>query len=442
MAGVNGLVSGIDTGAIVSGIMAAARQPLVKLQQQFDQLSAQRTAMQEFNGLLGDLQAAVEAMDTSSEMGSLTLTSSQPANLGVTATGSPVPGTYDVQVQALADNTIRRSDGYSSPTQTLRAGDVTFTINGTVTNVPLDSALGTRTIQGLADYINQNVSGATAYIEDAGSGSRPYRLIVEGADGAANAVQTQITQSGSGERLKLNQTQAASDAQLTVDGTTFFSPSNDVTNAIPGLTLALQNPTVGTAQITVGIDVDAAAENVSGVVEAYNEVMDFIAKQSGSSNSEGGPLAGDSTMRTIQRRIQGVLNTTRGTGAVSGLYSMGLGSTQSGHLEFDAAKFKSTFAANPADAMATITGPTGLFGKLASRLDIIGDPVTGFIQPRIEGFDTRMGELTDRVERQEERLVQVETSIREQFVAMELVLARYQSTGNFLEQQIAQWNKS
>ena len=137
-----------------------------------------------------------------------------------------------------------------------------------------------------------------------------------------------------------------------------------------------------------------------------------------------------------------MLNTTQGTGAVSGLYGLGLGSTQSGNLDFDAAKFKETFAANPSDAMATITGASGLFGRLASKLDIIGDPVTGLIQPRIEGFDTRMGDLTDRVERQEERLVTLETSIREQFVAMELVLARYQSTGNFLEQQIAQWNKT
>ncbi len=444
MAGVDGLVSGIDTGAIVSGLMAAARRPIARLQAQFDELSAQRAAMQQFNGLLSSLQSAVEALDTSTEMTAYQLSTSQPSALGVTASGSPSLGEYNVEVVSLAQGSVDRSQGFSTATDQLREGSIDLTIDGVVTNVLIDDATGTRSIQDLSDYINANVSGARAYVLDTGSGATPYRLIIEAEEtGTNNAVTTQVNVTGAiGTVLSMTQIQTAADAELTVAGTTVYSQSNQPVDVIPGLTFDLSAVTTGTARIKVGRDSQQTADNVQGVVDAYNAVMEFISAQTGSSASPGGPLAGDSTMRAVSRRIQSVLNTATGSGNITGLDAIGLGSTQTGTLAFDAAEFKTALAANPGDVIATITGASGLFGELASELDIIGDPITGFIKPRLDGFDSRMGDLTARVEAQEERMDAYETGIREQFVAMELVLARYQSTGNFLEQQIAQWNKS
>jgi len=444
MPGVDGIVSGIDTGSMIQSIMAAARRPLGKLKAQFDELGAQRAAMQEFNSLLGKLQTAVEAMDTSNEMTAFELSSSQPDQLGVTATGDPSPGTYNVRTHYTALGDIHRSNSFSSPTDTLRKGTLKLTIDGTQTNVPIQTANGTRTIEGLATYINDNVVGARAYVLDTGSGSSPYRLMIEAEETGqteGNIVET-VQQSGGGKSLSLSQVQGSRDARLTFANTTVYSPSNQNTNLIPGVTLDLKGATSGTAQVVVSRDTQATADNVQGVVDAYNELLSFMNKQAGSAGSEGGPLAGDSTMRTINRRIQSVLNTTTGNGSITGLNALGLGSAQTGDLNFDAAAFKSALENHSSDVMATITGPNGLFGRLAAELDVIGDPVTGLIQPRLDSFDTRMADLTDRVETQEERLVAYEATIRDQFLAMEMTLARYQATGDYLEQQLAALNNS
>jgi flagellar hook-associated protein 2 len=443
MAGVDGLVSGIDTGSIVSGIMAAARRPLAKLQEQFDQLSAQRSAMQEFNTLLGELQTAVEAMDTASEATAYSLSSSQPDKIDATVSGDPAPGMYSVRVDHTALNTVRRSQGLSSPTKQLRKGNLKLTIGGQVTNVPIQTANGTRTIEGIADYVNDNVTGVRAYVLNTGSGSSPYRLMLESEEtGTNNALSTQVShQGGSGTKLNISSAQSARDARLVVSNTTVYTQSNQPVDVIPGLTFDIKAATTGDAQITVGRDAQQTADNVQGVVDAYNELSSFMNRQAGSSASEGGPLAGDSTMRTINRRIQSVLNTAGGFGTISGMNAIGLGSAQTGDLEFDAAAFKTALLNNPGDVMSTLTGPNGLFGELAAELDVIGDPVTGLIQPRIESFDTRMTDLTDRVEQTEERLITYEETIRAQFVAMELAIARYDSTSSFLDQQLAQWNK-
>lgn len=444
MPGVDGIVSGIDTGSMIQSIMAAARRPLGKLKQQFDELSAQRAAMQEFNSLLGKLQTAVEAMDTSNEMTAFELSSSQPDQLGVTATGDPSPGTYNVRTQYTALGDIHRSNSFNSPTQTLRKGTLHLTVDGTYNAVPIQDANGTRTPQGLADYINDNVVGARAYLLDTGSGSNPYRLMIEAEEtGQTEGNITEwVQQNGSGKSLSISQVQGSRDARLTFANTTVYSPSNQNTTLIPGVTLDLKGATSGTAQVVVSRDTQATADNVQGVVDAYNELLSFMNKQAGSSGSEGGPLAGDSTMRTINRRIQGVINSTGGSGAISGLNAIGLGSAQTGDLKFDATAFKTALENNPSDVMAVITGPNGLFGSLAAELDVIGDPTTGLIQPRLDSFDTRMSDLTSRVEEQEERLVSYEETIRAQFVAMELVMAKYQATGDYLEQQIASLNGS
>jgi flagellar hook-associated protein 2 len=313
MAGVDGLVSGIDTGSLITSIMNAARRPMTRIQAHFDQLSAQRTAMQEFNTLLGTLQSAVEAMDTAPDVTEYTLSSSQPDSVEATVSGDPDPGVYSVRVDNIATSTVLRSGGVASPTTQLREGTLTLTIAGQATAVPMQDANGTRTIEGLAEYINDNVTGVRAYVLDTGSGNTPYNLMMESeATGTTNALSASVqTQGGQGVNLTVSSAQTASDARLVVSNTTVYTQSNQPVDVIPGLTLDLKAGSSGDAQITVGRDAAATASNVQGVVDAYNEVMDFIGSQLGSSQSLGGPLAGDSTLRAVASRIQGVLNSAQ-----------------------------------------------------------------------------------------------------------------------------------
>ena len=443
MAGVDGIVSGINTGQIITQLMASARRPVLKLQGQFEKLTAKRAAMQEFNALLGKLQTAVKAMDSAAELGKNTAASSQPDALSATMDGGTVqPGTYSIRVTALATGSVDASAGMSSPTSLLRPGTLTLTVGGAATAVPMDAATGTDTILGLASYINTNVPGASAFVLNTGSGSDPYRLMIQStATGATNGVTVAATYlTGAGAELNPAQQQAAGDAALTVGGLAVATPTNSPSGIVPGLTLDLKQVTNGVATLTVTRDAAGTAGNVAGVVTAYNEVMTFLGQQLGSGEQEGGPLAGDSTLRTVARRLQGILGGVGAQGALSGIGALGLGSDQAGQLQFDVAKFTTALGSAPNDVMSMLTGSGGLFVDLAAELDLVADPVTGLIEPRMTSFDARMEQLADAVAEQEARLVDYETSLREQFTAMELVMARYQSTQDFLPQQIDAMN--
>lgn len=436
MPSVDGLISGLDTSSIISQLMDVARAPIRAMQSNISRIEARRTSMQEMNTLMSDLQTALAAVDTGGEFGAGSITSSQPDALGATLTGEVTPGSHSVRVYNLAESTIKRSNGFDSPDETMRRGNLRITTSAGVTDVPIQSAEGTRTLNGLAAYINENVEGVNAYVLDDGTGSEQYRLMIEGAEtGAANEVSTSISYQGGGKRLTLSTARSARDARLLVDNTTVYRDNNNPTDVLPGVQLDLKNVTSGNALITVGRDPAAMAEKVEGVVEAYNKLNDFIRKQSESENP--GPLAGDATVRTVQRRIQSMMSGNYGNLELSGLGALGLGTTQTGALEFDSSLFTTKAGQSYGATLDVLTGPGGLFGAMHDQLDLITDTSTGLIQSRLDSFDEQITDLNDRIDDSSFRLEQYEETLRSQFLQMESLLLTYQSTGDYLAAQLS-----
>jgi len=445
MTGVAGIVSGIDTGAIVSQLVSAARQPIVQLQEQFADLSAQREAMQQLNTLLSNLQTAIEAADTTGELAAFTATSGAPSELDASVSGDAIPGAYGVEVVSLAQGSIDRSAGFAATTDTINDGTLDIDVGGTLTQVTIDAASGTNTLDGLVEYINENVAGAQAYVLDTGTGANPFQLVVQSsATGAANEVQTAMTTTGTGGTdLVMSQVQASSDAELTVAGTSVFVDSNTPADVIPGVTLNLSGVTTGPVTVTVAGDAETTAETVSSVIDAYNELRSFVDAQSGSpEEGGGGPLAGDSTLRSVARRLQDIVSSTEGVGSLTGLRALGIETDQTGQVGFTSSTFVDALAQSGDDVYAMLVGDDGMFTALLAEIDIVADPDDGLIQPRLEGFDARMDDLADRVEEREELLLEYQEDLEAQFVAMELTLSRYQATADYLDQQLAALNKN
>jgi flagellar hook-associated protein 2 len=224
---------------------------------------------------------------------------------------------------------------------------------------------------------------------------------------------------------------------LSIAGTTVYTASNSPVDVIPGLTFNLQGATTGEATITINENAQGTADNVKSVVDAYNELRGFVRDQSGSSDGAGGLLAGDSTLRSVSQRLQNIFSSVPSQGNLAGIGSLGLASSQSGEMEFDSTVFISALGESTDDVMEMLIGTSGVFTEIAAEVDLVADPSTGLIQPRLDSFEVRMDDLASRVETQEGRLADYEQSLRDEFVNMELILAKYQSTGDFLTSQLA-----
>jgi flagellar hook-associated protein 2 len=441
MPSIAGLASGIDTNAIVKQLLEAATGPIKSMQKKISDHEYRKSQLQVLNNLLSIYQGQLESTDTASEFPEFTSSSADPDSLSVAVSGAATPGVYSVAVDQKAQSSQVQSGSFASTTETLKAGTVTVTVGSTVTEVTIDAATGTKSLQDLADYLTNSVAGVNAYVLDTGSATDPYKMIVTGSNtGAVNAVSLSVSQTGAvGSDLAFSTSRSAQDAQVTIDGNVVTRASNTFDDAVPGLSLSLLGVQTTAFDVTVTRDTAAMTTKVTDLVTAHNKLVTFFKKHSGPTADP--VLAGDQTLRSIQRHLQSVVSAGYSTSNVAGLNSIGIGSNQQGELEFDSSDFSSKLGTNWEDVLSMLTGTAGLFGAMQAQIDADIDPEDGLIQPRIDSIDARVLDITDKIEDAERRLIMYEDVLKSQFLAMETTLAKYQATQSYLEMQTAQRNK-
>ena len=139
--------------------------------------------------------------------------------------------------------------------------------------------------------------------------------------------------------------QEGKDASLTIDGMDITSSSNTISNAIPGLTLNLAGEDSGTTvTVDVGQDKEGIEEKVQSFIDAYNETMDFINTQTtynADTNKTGGPLFGDSLLKSIKSGLQSTLvNQVWGATDLVNLRSIGITTESDNKLSLDSSIFQ------------------------------------------------------------------------------------------------------
>jgi len=404
-------------------------------------LNIRKFAFQDLNTLLGTLQSSLEAVDTAAEFSAFTASSSIPAGVTPTITGAATPSNHDVSVANLAETELLKSAGFAASTTSLSGTSVRITVGtgagATSTIVNIDSSLGTDSVQGLADYINDNIAGANSWVMNTGAASDPFVMMVEGSDtGAANAVTISVNNVTG---LSFTDTRNAVDARLTVDGIDIISASNSVAGVIPGVTFDLLDSSFGTATVAINRDASAMSSKVQTIVDAYNALDNWFDSQTGTADSA--VLSGDSTLRSIQQKIQSTIALDYGTTGLAGIDSVGLGTAQTGQMKFASEDFVSAVGSNYSDVLSMLTGSGGLFVKLQAEVDVITDTTSGVVQARIDSIDSQVDDLSARITDAEVRLDRYSDMLRSQFTNMEILLGKYQGTQQYLEQQIAQWTK-
>ncbi|HAW96817.1 MAG TPA: hypothetical protein DCX60_11110 [Phycisphaerales bacterium] len=109
-----GLISGIDSTALIEQLLAVESRIKFPIQARIARLSTAKSALLDINSRLLNLQGAASAFRTNDIFNSVLATSSNPDALGVTASGSPQPGSYAFIVKRLASSSQFLSHGFST----------------------------------------------------------------------------------------------------------------------------------------------------------------------------------------------------------------------------------------------------------------------------------------------------------------------------------------
>ena len=375
MAGISslGIGSGVLTSDLVDQLVAAERSPTdTRLNRKTEQTDALLSAYGKLRSAVTELRLPMRQLSAPDNLKAFSASSSN-EEIGVAVDSTKANrGTYNVDVtslasaQALASNAVfddRDSTSVGQGTLTLNVGDNTA-------NITIDNS--NDSLQGLANAINDSDAGVSAGVIDTGNG---FQLVLSADEtGTANAVSISVSGDNSGtdtdnlglSRFAFNagmdvgaglqETIAATDAVMQINGVEITRSTNSFENVIDGLTFDISG--TGISTVRVEQDLGAVSGRVQGFVDKFNSLQSTIDSLAGF-NAEAGRgslLTGDSTVRDIQNQLRQILTRVvpgLENSSVRSLADVGITTNfETGGLEFDRAKFEEQLKNNPDDVTA------------------------------------------------------------------------------------------
>jgi flagellar hook-associated protein 2 len=454
--------SGIDIAKLASDLTDVERLPK---QQALESAKAQsEAAISAYSVLsvqIGPVRNVFNNLNDAAELTSASGTSSQTANVEVTAaTGAALSGNHELWVKNLAYSQRNVSQTFTSRTESLNAGDgfqikLTIGTAPSVTEQTVDIAAGDDTPNGIATAINRAGLGFTASIVDTAGDGSSYRIMLEGPTGAANnfVLSTDIGADFDFHTVD-NSLRSAQDAEFELNGVTIFRSSNTVDDVLTGVTFDLKNTNTQAdpAFLNITKDTSTLKTTLQALVTAYND-LNYSINELGNPDSleeeVGGALSGDGNLlRTVKNAVREAIQGDSSTpsGDLSALRDIGITIDRFGDLQFDETKYDALAQSNFDDISTMLSAGTtnqsffdgqdqGLARDIMASLDEL-TASSGIINTRKTSASERVPEYDDELEKLETRMEMVYNRYIQQFGVMESMVATLNSTRDYLEGQL------
>jgi len=438
-----GIASGLDTNALIDGLVKVERRSIDILKTQGARYQAQQGVFSFLSGSLVSLRSAAQNLSLSTDFNKRAISSSDETVMKASGGSSALVGSYIVNVSSLAKAKVLQSTAYTNTTDTIGQGTLTITVGSSTKDITVDGA--NNTLSGLKDAINDANAGVTASIVNTGTSAAPsYKLIVQGKNtGIENDVSLSfsVTDGGSDPFTGGGDVvQAAADAQFTVNGLSLTRSSNTVSDAIPGVTLSLLKEGGASSTVSVGTDTNAIMANVKGLVDAYNAVAKIARDQFSLNGATGrqGALAGDSTLRATVSRLRNALTSVQGgDGSIRTLSDLGIRFQKDGSLTLDESKLTSALSQDPeAVQKLFLKADDGIGKRIPEAVDSLISSVGGAITARQNGLNESLATLNKKIAREEQRIEKYQEQLTAQFTALEKLVSQLNEQSNFLAQKL------
>ncbi len=316
-------------------------------------------------------------------------------------------------------------------------------VRGDGTAVTIGLVVGANdTLQTLLDKVNDATTGfgsgartATAALgsdgrirltDDTGGASRlSLSIAVIRADGTTGTLGSAST-SVPGRSREL---QVGRDAVIRVDGREITRSTNNITDAIAGVTLSLSTAEPGTEiDITLDRDVKGAVDSVQTLVDSYNEIRKFFDDQ----RTVDAPLYADTLLRGVMTTFQDALRTdVPSNSTYNKLTIAGVTLDRSGILTFNRDTFTTALADKPAEIEA-LFGFSGVGQAFVTASDNATQFGSGTISAQLKNINQNTILLKKRETDAQRRIELKREQLVAQFTRMEEAMSRLTSQSSSL----------
>jgi flagellar hook-associated protein 2 len=479
---IGGLMSGMDTQAIVDRLLENEARRVTKVQEQKVKLEDNVAIWSGVSAEMTTLTDALYRLRTLTTWSSMTAESSDATALSAAATSSAQSAAYDIGISQLARAQSVASDSASELELTgiedklvdkidpLEAGQ-TFEIEGqTITLATSDSLLTLAgKINSAAEEMDDDVRVQATIID--------HRLVITRMNtGAAEMAVTDtdgvlanlgVLEEVEGEWEWKHQLREGLNAEFTVNGADVVRASNtNLTDVINGVTLNLQDTTVFDLTLTIGRDTESIKTAINDFIAAYNTVAATIEEHTAVDMTDpkkpvAGPLQGDSlaqnilrNMRRLATQSQAVLTEENAAysyagneGVADSLQALGIWTSGQNNrlsitdetrldymLENHYDEVEQIFrGAAPEGGGANVGGVARNFHAYSEN---VSSPLTGEIAQRVNAIQERIGNTDTTLDRLYRHIDNYEKRLWDQFGAMESAIAKMQQELSWLTGQL------
>ncbi|MET1085880.1 MAG: flagellar filament capping protein FliD [Arthrobacter sp.] len=439
----SGLATGMDTTGIINSLMRIEANPQTLLKNKASASQVMVTALQALNSRIASLAELSKATAKPGALDLFVATSSSDdvkVKAGTSAAAGSVDFTVDRLAQTHAGVTAAKTAWPNDPAiLTFVAAD------GTRTEVTAAST----SLNDVVSAINKSTAGVTAMKVSTGNGDFRLQLTSEtsGAAGSFTAYRGSRADLDAGTAVDLFAEtggaviKAGLDAQVTLwAGTAAAQPitssSNTFTGLLPGVDVTLTSVPAAPVTVTVAEDKAQITKKAEDLVNALNGIFAYIKSNSavtaaaGSAGTKAGIFTGDSTVRDAGQRLR-----TAASQPVDGKSptQIGIAITKEGNFTFDAAKFSSALAADPALVESTLQT---IAGRVDAAATLTSDKDKGLITASINGRQSVVKNMQDQILAWDDRLAARESTLKRLYSGLEVQISRMNSQSAWLASQL------
>jgi flagellar hook-associated protein 2 len=447
-----GLITGLDTNALVSGLVQAERRSITVLQGQKTRFQAQDAVFGSVVGALGRLKSSAQNLSLSTDFLKRSASSSDSATITAAANSNAAVGSSLITVDSLAKAQSVQSTSFAQANAAVGTGTLTISVGSATTAIVINGT--NNSLEKLRDAINNSGAAVNANIVNVSAGAiDDYRLVVQNSQtGTINAVTISGTLTGGVDPFANGGqvVQMGTDAVFSVNGLKIIRSSNTISDVIPGVTFTLldegdQNGVIDstdpTAKISVVSDNASITKAVTELVESFNTVNKTVNEQFSldPNTNRQGSTAGDAALRGMISRLRKEMSAVGGTGAgFSYLSDIGIKFEKDGSLTLDEGKLSSSLQNDPtALANLFVSTENGVGKRLPEAVDDFISAVDGSLVFRQKGIGQSIKQIDDKIAREEKRIAALEEQLVKKFTALEELVSQLKAQGEFLTQQLS-----
>jgi flagellar hook-associated protein 2 len=439
------------------------------IQNKIDKINTKSQAWTDISTRLSNLTSKLDVLQDEATYQTKKGTSSDDTIATISGTSDSMEGSYDLVVKQLATaskitgGVVSKADGttkISTKDALGYSGKLTITNGATDgSDAALTVEIDVKATDSLKDIANA-INNAKDPSDSTGT---------KGAGLKATIVNNQLVVSSEemGDRTLTiggdlkdslgfanSQTTRGQNAKFTLDGIEMERNSNSPTDVVDGVTLNFKKADASKT-ITLGLtnDTDKELSAVKDFVSQYNSVMSFLSEKMdvgdpSKSDNTTGALAGDSTLISLQSKLQ---STVLGGKSVNGVSAstLGLSVDRNGTLSLDEAKFKAQLAKNPNAVKdfffkdtstkyateKTGTGYTADFKAVLDRYTSTKSGSEGVISLRKSSYQSEIKDYNKQIERITEQIATKRARYVTMFTNLDTAIGNLQSQFSYFQSQ-------